>query len=127
MTLTLLCVLSYIGSGLAFFTYTMVAFSYDEFMRALAEADFQMPQIDLILSASRGFFISGLFLYGASLLGVGLMWRMKKAGFHFYAMSQLLISIHPWIFLDTGPFPFMSVLLSAIFILLYGLHLKQMS
>lgn len=119
--------LSFIGSGLAFFTYTLVSMSYEEFMAALAEADIQMPQIELILGASKGFFVSGLFLYGASLLGATLMWRMKKIGFHFYAMSQLLVSIHPWVFLDTGAFPVISLLFSAIFIFLYGLHLKYMS
>jgi hypothetical protein len=125
-TLTALCVLSFLGSGLAFFTYTMVALSYEEFMVALREADLQMPQIDLILGASKGFFISGLFLYGASVIGVSLMWRMRKIGFHFYTMSQLLVAFHPWLFLDMGPFPVLSLLISIIFILLYGLHLKYM-
>jgi hypothetical protein len=122
-----LCVLSFIGSGLAFFTYTMVSVSYEEFMVALQEADFQMPQMDLILGASKGFFISGLILYGASLTGALLMWRLRKIGFHFYTMSQLLIAIHPWLFLDMGPFPVLSLLFSVVFIILYGLHLKYMN
>jgi hypothetical protein len=126
LTLTVLCIISFIGSGLAFFTYSLIALSYEEFMAALSEAEFSMPQVDLIMSAKRGFFVSGMFLYGSSLLGVSLMWRLKKAGFHFYAMAQVLIAFHPWLFLELEYFPFLSLLASAIFILLYAYHFKYL-
>jgi len=127
VTLTVLCILSFIGSGLAFFTYTMITFSYNEFMIALDDTVFDMPQIELIRNANKGFFISGMFLYGASLLGVILMWRMWKAGFHFYTIAQLLVAFHPWLFLKMDNFPFLSLITSVIFILLYGYHLKYMN
>jgi hypothetical protein len=127
VTLTVLCILSFIGSGLAFFTYSMVTFSYQEFMTALQEIQFDLPQVELIRHASKGFFISGMLLQGSSLLGVSLIWRLHKAGFHFYTMSQLLIPFHPWLFLKMDGFPFFSLLISVIFIFLYSLHLKYLS
>jgi hypothetical protein len=126
-TLTVLCIISFIGSGLAFFTYSMVSLSYDEFMTALEDAEFNIPQFEIIRQATKGFFISGMLLYAGSLIGVSLMWRLKKAGFHFYTVSQLLIAIHPWAFLKLDNFPLLSVMASVIFILLYGYHLKYMN
>ncbi len=126
-TLTVLCIISFIGSGLAFFTYSMVAMSYSEFMTAIDRANLDMPQIELIRNASKGFFISGAFLYGASLIGVYLMWKLKKPGFHFYTASQVLIAFQPWLFLHLEVFPYLSLISSGIFILLYSYHMKYLS
>jgi hypothetical protein len=125
--LTVLCILSFIGSGLAFFTYSMITLSYSDFMIALNESEFDMPQVEIIRQATKGFFVSGMLLYSGSLIGVSLMWRLRKSGFHFYTISQLLIALHPWIFLELEDFPFLSLLASAIFILLYGYHLRYMT
>lgn len=105
----------------------MVALSYEEFMAALKETDFGFPQMELILEAKRRFFISGMVVYGASLLGVLLMWRLRKAGFHFYAMAQVLVALHPYLFLNSGQFPVLSLIISGLFITLYAMHLKFMS
>ena len=98
-----------------------------EFMTALNETEINMPQIEIIRQASKGFFISGMILYGISLLGVSLMRRLKKAGFHIYTGAQVLIAFQPWLFLNTGGFPLLSLMASAIFIILYGVHLKYMT
>jgi hypothetical protein len=126
-TLTVLCIISFIGSGLAFFTYSMISLSYSEFMSALSETEFNMPQFELIRQASKGFFVSGMLLYAGSLAGISLMWRLKKAGFHFYTISQLLIAIQPWVFLKLDNFPLLSVMASVIFIFLYAYHLRYMN
>jgi hypothetical protein len=126
VTLTALCILSFIGSGLAFFTYFTISFSYNEFMKAMGETEFEMPQMEIIQQASRGFFVSGMMLYAGSLIGVSLMWRLRRSGFHFYTISQLLIALQPWVFLKLDNFPFLSLATSVIFILLYGYHLKYM-
>lgn len=120
----MLCIISFIGSGLAFFTYTMISLSYYEFMTALEEMEFNMPEMEVLKQASKGFFISGSFLFGASLIGVWQMWKLRKSGFHFYTMAQVLISLQPWLFLKLENFPLVSVLTSVIFILLYGMHWK---
>ena len=127
VTLTVLCILSFLGSGLAFFTYSMISFSYEEFMLALQETGFDVPQVEIIRQASKGFFVSGTILYATSLVGVMLMWRLRKAGFHFYAAAQVLVALHPWIFLKMESFPLLSLMASAIFILLYAYHLRYMN
>lgn len=123
----MLCILSFIGSGLAFFTYFTIALSFDEFMLAISDAQFDMPQVDIIRQANKGFFVGGMVLYGASLTGVLMMWRLRRAGFHFYAAAQVLIALQPWVFLKLENFPVLSLMASVIFILLYMYHLKFMN
>ena len=96
-------------------------------MTALKDTEINFPQIELIRQASKGFFVSGMVLYGISFFGVILMWRLHKIGFHFYAGSQVLIALQPWIFLELGGFPLLSLMASGIFIILYGFHLKYMN
>lgn len=125
--LTVLCILSFIGSGAGLFTYSVVSFSYQEFMAALDEVQLDLPGMELIRTASKGFFISGTLLFAASFYGVLKMWKMKKVGFHFYTIAQVLLVIHPLMYLDAQGFPWMQLILTFSFILLYGLHLKNMS
>jgi hypothetical protein len=124
--LSVLCILTFIGSGLAFFTYTVVSFSYEEFMSAMQEIDLNLPGIAELKTANRGFFIIGMILYGASLFGATRMWKMKKSGFHFYTMAQVLLLIQPYVYLKIQGFPVVQFLLSAIFIGLYAMNLNKM-
>ena len=125
--LTALCIITFIGSGLGLFTYLLVTLSYDEFMNALQDVTLDLPGIDLIKNANKGFFIAGTVLFGASLFGALQMWKLKKAGFHFYVTAQVLLVLHPALFLKAPGIPYFQILFTLIFILLYGLHLKNMS
>jgi len=125
--LTALCIMTFIGSGLGFLTYFLVTMSFDEFMNALQDVTIDLPGIDLIRNANKGFFLAGTVLFGASLYGAFQMWKLRKTGFHFYVTAQVLLVLHPVLFLKSPGIPYFQILFTLIFIILYGLHLKNMS
>jgi hypothetical protein len=122
--LTAACILSFIGSGAGLFSYLLFSLSYSELLNAISESGLHFPGTEIILEASRGFFVSGTLLYAASLLGVSLMWRLRKVGFHLYVAAQLLLILHPYLYLEMPGWPYLQVIFTGIFIFIYSLHLK---
>lgn len=124
--LTVLCILSYIGSGLAAFSNLVLFMTYDEMDQLLEGLDFEFEEFLLLLSGGKSFFISGFFLYMVSLAGVSAMWRHKKVGFHLYTAAQLFLLVLPLISIDGFPFSIAGVLITASFIFGYFTQLKFM-
>lgn len=75
--------------------------------------------------------LSTILLAVMSVIGVWMMWNLKKSGFLFYTTAQILWTLMPFIFLGTNMFVVLAVFLGGIFtatfIILYGLQLKKMS
>ncbi len=65
-----------------------------------------------------------------SLLGVWLMWNLKKNGFWLYTLATVAGLITPFIFLGGGMMMMLGVgflgVISLIFVVLYGINLKHM-
>lgn len=118
--LTVLCILSYLGSGISGVTFFTLWSSYKEIIPMLLDSGQLLPGMELLLTAGRTFFLTGAILYFFSFFGVSLMWRMRKAGFHFYVASQVLIAIMPLIYIDGFPLPILEWLITAMFIILYS-------
>jgi len=76
----------------------------------------------------RSYFLISALLQVISFNGVRLMWILRKAGFHIYAVSQLLILIVSTIYIykPADMFPMFDLLLATIFILLYLRFRDQM-
>ena len=117
--LTILCVLSYIGGSLGAFSFFMVFTAYSQLTPMIEEMGINMPGMELYLSAGRNFFLAGAIFYFLSLIGVGLMWRLRKVGFHIYTGSQVMILIMPLFYIQGFPFPFVDGLITALFIFLF--------
>ncbi len=131
--LTLICILTFIGSGFLFFANGVVYLSIDSLRIAFDEGLFnafelQLEEDDLkmFLSVDSSFFLFQSLLYSASLLGAYMMWKLRKQGFHIYAISQILVLIIYKVYLSSAPFPFFSMLLTITFILLYYRNLQFM-
>jgi len=126
--LTILCILTFIGSGMNFFSSIMIAAFYEAFTevaKTFAEK-FNLPGIDLILEAPPSFFLVSGFLYIFSFAGALLMWNFRKTGFHVYTIAQILLIIAPMYFLKmSGPSLF-DIVLSGIFVILYGVNMKKL-
>ncbi len=125
--LTILCILSFIFGGLALLTYLTASLNFQEFRDALNNMNMDLPQFDALKKANQGFYLMGAILYAASLFGAIQMWQLRKSGFHFYLMAQLLIILHPYIFLKISGFPLLQIISTGIFIYLYSRHLKYMT
>lgn len=111
--LTVLCILTFIGSGLALL-FTLIGLLAAGAIESMASA-FPMPTG---VSAGPIKSIILLLLFGASLYGAILMWNLKRIGFYLYTAAQVVILI-------LG-FGILSLIFTAAFIIMYGLNLKHM-
>ncbi len=122
--LTFLCVLTFIGSGMACFSYLMSTLFYSEVKVLILEQSKELPVFGLLSTASLNFFLTGFILYFLSLAGAILMWRFKIIGFHLYIAAQLMLLILPLVYIKDYPLPIFDALLTGIFILFYSMHYK---
>ena len=118
--LTVLCILSFIGSGIAGISFLTIWASYDEVIPMLAESEQLLPGMEWFAQAGRNFYFTGFILYFFSLFGVSLMWRMRKAGFHFYAGAQVMLALLPIVYIEGFPVSILEWLITTVFIILYA-------
>ena len=128
--LTILAILSFIGSGLTLFSNLMTIFLYETIVNVdiseltavyskLFEESVLEGSLAMISEAGRLFFVLGALASAGSLYGVYKMWNLQKEGLHYYAISQSTILILPLIFVSPQMPVFSSLLLTVLFILLY--------
>ena len=94
-----------------------------DFTKAMNDAMQVFSQID------PKFYFILIVLFIASLIGVILMFKGDKRGFHFYSIAQICMLIDNSVFLYPlqKPSPFLyDLMFTAIFILLYYLYFKRM-
>ncbi len=128
-TLTMLCILSFIGSGGTALSSLFLTMAYDIIPLALEQSPFPEAEtvIELVKAAGRMFFLITGLLNLVSLTGVIYMWKLKKKGFHFYTLAQLLILAVPLLMIKGYQIPFTTFLLTATFIFGYRINTRFMS
>ena len=127
--LNILCILTFIGSGMNFISSLMIALFYDQFI-LIAESinkSFHLPGLEMILEGKSVFFAVSALIYLGSIAGAILMWKLKKAGFHIYTIFQILLILSPMYFFHLPIPSFFDIILSGIFVILYSSNLKYMS
>jgi len=84
-----------------------------------------------LLSNVTGIYLTVVLLAVIALLGVIMMWQLKKPGFYVYAASRSLIAFVPFIFIGYNLVSLLwfvsSIVFGILFIVLYSLNLKEMS
>jgi hypothetical protein len=127
--LTVLCILTFVGSGMNLVSSLFISAFYDVFVEIAAEfADrFNIPGVDLLTSAGANFFLVSALCYAASITGAVFMMRLRKTGFHIYTISQILLVIAPMYFMHLPSPGFADIFFSGLFIILYSANLKSMS
>jgi hypothetical protein len=127
--LTILCILTFIGSGMNFFSSFTISVFHETFVTlgAVVAERFELPGIEMILNADPAFFWLSTIFYILSFTGAWMMWTLKKAGFHIYTISQILLILAPMYFFQLHGPALPDIILSGTFIILYSTHLKQMS
>jgi len=146
--LTVLCVLTFIGSGFGVFANLVAMFAapFLEFLQpSMIEETFShlgnnpgdqfiKQALDMGLLALDNFLaitLSKFIFYALSLVGAIMMFQMKKIGFYLYIIAQVgFLFIGP-IFLGWNIFVssamFISGFFSVLFIALYGINFKHLS
>ena len=127
--LVILCSLTFLGSGINFISSILIALFYDQFV-VIAEAmskSFNFPGLEMFLDGKPLFFTLSAFIYIGSFVGAALMWKLKKAGFHVYTISQILLILLPMYIFHLPAPSMLEIIFSGIFIILYSSNLKYMS
>ena len=130
--LTILCILTFIGSGSSFMANGLLYLMIDQVKEVIGQQEtfnFMGSEVDLsfILQIKPIFFLIQALLYAISIYGALKMFQLQKHGFHIYAIAQILLLITPKIFIPVLPFPFFELMISTVFIFLYYKNLKFMS
>jgi peptidoglycan/LPS O-acetylase OafA/YrhL len=132
--LTIFLVLTFIGSGLNFASYTYVTTSFQsvvEFVEDLAYDDDMAGFASILEQSVKMFERVGANYFGIlallsliSLVGAFFMWKLNKLGFHFYASAQIIMLFIPMIF-AVEKFPgLFGTAITALFIWIYARELK---
>lgn len=127
--LTVLCILTFIGSGFSAISNLSWIVFYDSFLDIIAQnpSDLFQEVYDTIINTSRWLFAVDLILYISSIIGAVFMLKLNKIGFHIYTISNVLLVLTPVFFTENQGVNFLGLMfVTAPFILLYGLHLKHM-
>lgn len=127
--LSILCVLTFISSGLGIITSILTPMMSDklvEFMVSMPSYEQNLTQEGLIiLKAGWGYYMISLALISGSLTGAIYMWKLKKIGFHFYTIANIILFCLPSLILGLN-FDLIGLVMPGVFIGLYALNLKYM-
>ena len=148
--LTVLCILSFINGGLNIL-FNIPSLFMPNFMESYMEIIKQTPamndsnapsfvaemmssvmtMLERMAAHWTSMILSIILLAVMSVIGVWMMWHLKKAGFLFYTTAQILWTLMPLIFMGVNWISVLAVLMNAIitiaFIIMYGLQLKKMN
>jgi hypothetical protein len=131
--LKLLCILTFIWSGMNLIYNFVYGFFYDWSKTLIINTTFpkeykEFKEVAIfILSAGRYFFLLGLLLYVGSILGAYFMFKLKKFGFHIYTLSNLLLLMLPMLYFKGEGLNLVSLVITALFIMYYSRFLKLMA
>jgi hypothetical protein len=128
-TLSVLCILTFIFSGLGCLSSVITPLYADqmvEFMKSGPGFDEAAMSDNLkVLTAGWNYYLITLALTIGSIAGAIMMWKLKKNGFHFYAVSNLALLFVPTLVLGMSV-SWVAILLTSCFIGMYAIHLKYM-
>jgi hypothetical protein len=134
-SLTFICILTFVFSGLMFLSSLFCSLYYyyipgliedSPYTKAFSSIEGWTETIKLMTQTNIWFFIFNTILYGVGLVGAYLMFRLRKIGFHFYTVAQILLLIIPMIYVAGYKTDFATTVITAIFIFLYYTNLRIM-
>lgn len=119
--LTVICILSFVGIGLAIIGYVAALTLMGVAQAAISTATegvAEGPSTAIIWIYIIGGFVSAI----VQLIGVAKMWKLQKSGFLLYTIPSVLMVILGVLY---GGFTF-GVIFPIAFIVMYGLNLKHL-
>lgn len=135
--LSVLCVLSFIGSGCSLLSYLSIGMSFNTLRTLVLESDtyeayFAMApnmrsSMEIMFSLPHWYFFMNGLLYAASLAGTILMWRLRRVGFHIYTIAQCLLILQGMLLVPGTGVPFGAIIWTGLFVTGYASYLKRMN
>jgi len=129
--LTFLCILTFIGSGFSLLSnLLMPMFAPMLFELLQGSSAASMPGVldtyeQMVATPIWKFYLTAIFC-ATSILGAIYMLKMKKIGFHFYAVSQLaILAISQFLFGGSLQPKISDIVITLLFIGLYAIYYKR--
>lgn len=119
--LTVLCILTFIGSGLGVLVFLLATVAFGV-VSGMMES---IPGMGALTAGGVAFFAISLILSAVSLFGAIQMWKLKKMGFYMYVGASVVSFVLPMAMLGL-PFNAMGIFWVVLFAALYGMNLKHM-
>ena len=107
--------LSFVGSGIAFLTFLLVAIFYEFVSRKIIGITNELSMD----GTSRFYFILLSAFHALSFSGVVALWKYRKNGFFLYLISQLSILFLPLVFLSRNAFSITNTVFTIVFVSIY--------
>ena len=128
----IILVLSIIGSGFSFISHltTGAILPYAKTMYESGSMTFPSEMtvfVEETFETPRSFYLLSALLYGLSLTGCILMWNLRKSGFHFYTLAQLLILLATLLFLGKERVALGDIMFALLFITYYYFALRNLN
>ncbi|ASS48805.1 MAG: hypothetical protein A3D31_06315 [Candidatus Fluviicola riflensis] len=130
--LMVLCILTWVGSGLSIIVYGYLYLMLGQLYRTLESFDGGRPDE---LNWFMWQYLIGAIAPVFCILGAVLMWKLKRVGFYVYLLGQLtpiILSFYTWLIV-TGKYNsetvFFAVLVNIIpigFIIMYAINIRQL-
>ncbi|HNX79069.1 MAG TPA: hypothetical protein PKJ24_04270 [Prolixibacteraceae bacterium] len=118
-----LCILSFIGNGIAIIVY-LAAATWNNAARELIENQAAGGDVSRFTTV---YFLLFTGLYLLSLSGVLLMWKTKKTGWFLYAAAQTTLLFLPSLWLEESVIPSANVIFTILFGVLYAREIFRRS
>ncbi|MBQ0160647.1 MAG: hypothetical protein KBT28_08525 [Bacteroidales bacterium] len=83
--------------------------------------------LERALNIPQWYYLLGVVLDAASIVGLILMWRLRKNGFHCYTLSKLLLIMLPVLFLDRSYVGVGNIMIAVLFIAYYFFLMKSLN
>jgi hypothetical protein len=134
--LTVLCILSFVAAGISIVASVLgfVGMQAAEGMMGSVEASMEnmstlpgMEEAAALWQYAKLLLIVGVGCTVLALVGVIMMWKLKKTGFYLYTAAQLIGIIVPVVLVGMVGMSWLGLVFSIAFIVMYGLNLKHMS
>lgn len=124
-------VLSMIGSGFALISNIVWGVGLPTMKEMLESGEMVLPSemtvmMEELIQTPKSFYLCSALLYAASLIGVVLMWNVRKSGFHLYTLAQLLVLLTGVLFLGKDHLVLGDVMLTILFVTYYFMSLKRL-
>ncbi len=131
LSLRILLVLSFIYATFTMLGQTIMATMMPTLDRIYQAAGSQMPGEFMTLwnrmvQVPRLFYAVMALFYAVEIVGLVLMWRLRRVGFHCYTIASLLQLVFPLLFLGKGYVGLGDVMFVALFVALYYMQLRQL-
>lgn len=130
--LHILLVISFVVSGYNLLSYLLMGLTLPTMRELMPNMIATMPEkyqaatlmVEKMLELPQWYFLVVALLNAVSVLGLILMWKLKKNGFHCYTLSKLVLMALPMMFLDRSFVSIGDMMLAVLFIVYYFFLLK---